>query len=191
VSLGWDTVKTQRALFDEDLKKYRSASFKQHLEIAAHHAYETVGARKIFAVQQESERSLIHKAFLRQDFPMLTAFIRYGHEYQLGCVNKSVKALRDNGTDADLNEVHVRAAQIMIEAVVQAYRENPDLDAHRDENLKAQYNAMICHGVINHGFAEVVARLITDRKVKSADEMLVILESMSDLGALPLSDGFL
>lgn len=181
----------QQTAFEEAMRQYRDAPLEQRVEIAAHYAKEIILQRNFFGVQEGSEMRLVRNAVTDLDLPMLHAFITYAPLYQVGCISHALTALRENGTEKEFRGVHVAAASTAIRAVVEALRSNPDLDLFLDKGLEGRFREITSYAIVHHAHAEVIASLIMERKVHSLDEMLGILNGMTDLKAAPLSEGFL
>ena len=176
---------------ESELRLHRQSSLYHRVRIVAKHAHDVFESRTFYAVSPRSEENLIKEAVLEQDFQMLLAFVEHGPYYQAGCIKRGVLALREKGRESELNDVHLQAANTIISAVVEALRNSTDINVHLDIELERNYTEMTGYAVVHHAEAEIIASLIRDRKVTLMSEMLLMLEGIRGLNAVPLQDGFL
>lgn len=148
-----------------------------------------IKSRSFKAVRPESELMVVNMAKDRNDIGMLQQIIRYAAEYQLGCIYRSVVALRHSGaTESSLTKEHLDACEAMIRAIINLMRAEFSATT---ENEKRSYEEMTDYAVVHCRESHIIARLVQERKVSSLRELLVILNGMRKIEAGVLGDGFI
>lgn len=148
-----------------------------------------INSRSFKAVRSESELAVINMAKSREDIGMLQQIIKYAAEYQLGCVHRSVVALRHSGaSEATLTKEHLDACDAMIRAIITVMRAGLTATT---EGGKRSYEEMADYAVIHYKESRLIADLVVERKVSSLRELIVILNGMREIEAGVLGDGFI
>lgn len=153
-------------------------------------AYQVIKSRRFYGVQRESETAVMKDAVARGDRVLLQAIIDFGPYYQSGAIARACLALREDSTNGSYSVTrdHVRAADVMINAIVSVMRE--DLSPTNEIREQA-YTEMSDYAVVHYAEASRIAKIVSERKVGSLPELLVILEGMRGTGAGVLGEGFI
>jgi hypothetical protein len=167
--------------------------FDVHLEtqseIFSAQAIALIQSRSFKAVRQESELMVINIAKDRDDVGMLQQIIKHAVGYQVGCIHRSVVALRHSGASEEaLTEEHLDACEVMIRAIIAVMRAE---FGSTSESRKRAYEEMTNYAVVHYKESRVIADLVQERKVSSLRELIVILNGIRAIEAGALGEGFI